>query len=230
MKRTLITVVALLSALTAIVMLSGVVQAAPIAYSIVNYPLSEMDQITSGQQDTLSGTIIADPSQPDGSNILSATFTLSQPGTGKSYTSSFDNTTAVSYSYLFYGLTAQVTASAITVSDGLYFPDNAWTDGAMLELDGVDTATGCPMFMLFNQCAPQFEGYVWHSWDDETQVLDFGCPMMTPYNPPGTTDIEHQVSTWVIATPVPEPSTLVLLGIGAISLLAYAWRRQKRSA
>ena len=30
-----------------------------------------------------------------------------------------------------------------------------------------------------------------------------------------------------IASKVPEPSTVVLLGIGAISLLAYAWRRRK---
>jgi hypothetical protein len=28
-------------------------------------------------------------------------------------------------------------------------------------------------------------------------------------------------------TPVPEPSTLVLLAIGAVSLLAYALRQQK---
>ena len=31
-------------------------------------------------------------------------------------------------------------------------------------------------------------------------------------------------------TAVPEPSTLVLLGIGAVSLLAYAWRRRRQTA
>lgn len=30
----------------------------------------------------------------------------------------------------------------------------------------------------------------------------------------------------LILIPIPEPSTLVLVGIGAISLLAYAWRRR----
>jgi hypothetical protein len=31
------------------------------------------------------------------------------------------------------------------------------------------------------------------------------------------------------ATAVPEPSTLALLTIGAINLLGWAWRRQRRS-
>jgi len=33
-----------------------------------------------------------------------------------------------------------------------------------------------------------------------------------------------------ITVPAPEPSTLLLLGIGAASLLAYAWRRRTRTA
>ena len=61
-----------------------------------------------------------------------------------------------------------------------------------------------------------------------------------PYNPP-----EETMTIWeggmygpaiavgevVVDTQcVPEPSTLVLLGIGAISLLAYAWQRRRRAA
>jgi probable HAF family extracellular repeat protein len=32
-----------------------------------------------------------------------------------------------------------------------------------------------------------------------------------------------------LLTPVPEPSTLALLGIGAVSLIGYAWRRRHRA-
>ncbi len=43
----------------------------------------------------------------------------------------------------------------------------------------------------------------------------------------GTNDVGTIFS---LAVTVPEPSTLVLVGIGAISLLSYAWRRRKRTA
>ena len=33
-----------------------------------------------------------------------------------------------------------------------------------------------------------------------------------------------------LLTPVPEPGTLALLAIGAVSLLAYAWRRRRQAA
>jgi hypothetical protein len=34
----------------------------------------------------------------------------------------------------------------------------------------------------------------------------------------------------LVSVPVPEPSTLLLLGIGAVSMMAYAWRKQRRTA
>jgi probable HAF family extracellular repeat protein len=54
-------------------------------------------------------------------------------------------------------------------------------------------------------------------------INDSGQIVGSMYNANG---VEHAF----LLTPIPEPSALVLLGIGAISLLGYAWRRQRHEA
>jgi hypothetical protein len=227
MKRSMIAVMSVVLALTAIVMLTGVVQAEQTTYSIVNYPDSEWDYYGTHLQDKISGTILADPSLPDGENISGATFTLSQPGTGKSYTSSFANTTI---DYNPFGPQAHVTPSAITVSDGLYYdPQDPW-GGAMLELEGIDTATGYHMEMIWNQAGSQYSGGVWMVDAPYTQFLLFGSIYTTTpqSTTPDNANIQEQVSTWVVATAVPEPGTLALLVMAGLGALGTMWIRRRR--
>ena len=65
---------------------------------------------------------------------------------------------------------------------------------------------------------------------DEVTPLNLGRPLFNPvyyFDPPTLPEVVyHQVpgTVYTLISDVPEPSTLVLLGIGAISLIAYAWR------
>jgi probable HAF family extracellular repeat protein len=56
--------------------------------------------------------------------------------------------------------------------------------------------------------------------EEATAINNAGDIVGVGVNPQGASDA-------FLLTPVPEPSTLVLLTIGAVSLLAYAWRRRR---
>ncbi len=56
--------------------------------------------------------------------------------------------------------------------------------------------------------------------------LDTSTVSAYPYYPPSTNAYPVYALSSPITVSIPEPSTFVLLGIGAISLLAYAWRRR----
>ncbi len=50
------------------------------------------------------------------------------------------------------------------------------------------------------------------------------------YSPPNTNTLPLYALSSPITVPAPEPSTFVLLGIGTTSLVAYAWRKRRRTA
>lgn len=90
-------------------------------------------------------------------------------------------------------------------------------------LNGLDTGVSWP-----NGPTPGFEWFHPFSISTgfcqgmNTLVFEVYNQAGPTYNPSG---LQVQITN-ATAQPIPEPSVLVLLGIGAISLLAYAWHRR----
>jgi hypothetical protein len=96
-----------------------------------------------------------------------------------------------------------------------------WDNGD--DIDLTLSRTGSLWKMLWNDLtnASQGESPSWTVSGLDNQDLYVGIYYVNPRNPfSSTSEIEY-------FSAVPEPSTLVLLGVGAIGLLGYAWRRRR---
>ncbi len=132
--------------------------------------------------------------------------------------------------------------SAIPVWIGLYDPTGAavddgpggpssrhaanfvWVDGSTSSYRNWNASSGEPNDSV-NGIHEYYTSINWFyagggvgpgNWDDD--------PLAGSENQPGNTNGPYY---GLVSVPVPEPSTLVLLGMGAVSLLAYAWRKRR---
>jgi hypothetical protein len=196
----------------------------PITYNIVDYPLSQADIIpdnpTSPREFIPSGLgtwSVTGTITTDGTlgyllpvNITNISFTLSGPAG----TASYSGTQPIE---LGYGVLTATTT-------GLYLPPNIYQspplalgDDPLLEYQN---NPGYPFYAggIPNASTPFLN---MDGWYDNAAPGDYA-----PNFGAGPGSITYNSPDWVIATAAPEPSTLVLLGLGTIALVGVAWRRR----
>ena len=195
----------------------------PITYTIVDQGATYQNGWTLDGTITTDGTI-GDLSQ---SNLLSGTLTLSSPLYG-SYTA-----TGITFTLQTHGSGPAMEATATPLTLLLPCSDPHSGSFSMTGSDGVGvdwlnpltSESGYPIYG-YDGIAPVTEpdwrpGIAWDSVWSTDPIGGYGGPPPPALGP---------TESWVIATVVPEPSTIVLLGIGAISMLVFAWRRRTRTA
>jgi len=232
------------SAVVAILIVGAVLivsraNADPITYSLVSYP--------DGQNgNSISGTITTDGNLGyigAAVNISSITITLS--GYLESSTPDVLVTSTATYTNpTIWGGSLLATPTSLSVPDEGAFSINPANDPAWLSyspyvpvpqmywwngqqgpqnISGVTPPGNEPGYVYAAIAAtpPESGSFYW---------CDIWATDPTPWVSPGYTVGPSEMGyekPMLIATAVPEPSTFALLGIGAVSLLAYAWRRRK---
>jgi hypothetical protein len=186
-----------------IVAVSGVAQATMVTYSIVDYPAYQVDIVT-GLTDHVSGTIIADPTT---GVIDSASFTI----TGAT---SYTIASATIDPYFVHITPTQILVTPNNPSNPLGYGN--------LRLSGSPASGVNAVLQWYTPGDPwvagsnNWAGYIGSVYYGKKGFYaDFASDHdATPFtNPTGSRD------TMVVATVVPEPATMCLLGLGALSLL-----------
>jgi len=185
-------------------------------YTIVDYP--QPDDRDLSFLDSFTGTITIPTSEDNATytyystslpSDLTATLTITGPGV----TITTPVTPGFSFAYSAYYGGLQFTPTTVTLLAGNSLRFEA--------LDGFDSFLNLYWYNQF----PAYPGYHSLSFGDGNGSISEVAQFTQ-----SAVDLPSAGSDMLIATVVPEPSTLVLLGIGAVSLLAYAWRKRRRTA
>ena len=70
--------------------------------------------------------------------------------------------------------------------------------------------------------------FVFTDFDNVISVTWTNGAGVNPDGPPGNGSPTHQFDN-IIAAPIPEPSSIALLGMGGLTLFGYGWRRRRKT-